>query len=1093
MNIRCTPLWIALLAGMLAAPAAAEECLLLRYPDIHGDKIVFVYGGDVWTVSSEGGMASRLTTFEGMESLPKFSTKGDTIAFTASYDGNTDVYTMPLTGGAPKRMTYHPGSDVIVDWNPAGDEILFMSSRESHSGRYVKLFAVENEGGLPEALPMPRAAIGCYSPDGKRIAYNRITRESRHWKRYRGGMAQDLWIFDFDTESAEKITDFDGTDCFPMWTEADKLYFVSDRTHAANIFCYDLKTKKVRQITHHEEFDVKWPSMGPGAIVYQNGGALHVLDLKTETTKRISVDLRSDRILTRPYIGDVSRYIQSYGLSPTAQRVVVGARGEIFTVPKKEGQSRNLTESTESREIFPAWSPDGKWIAYLSDRTGEYELYLKAHDGSGEAKQITSNGNCYRYQPLWSPDGKKLLFSDKNLVLSYVDIDRKVTVVVDKSDYADINDYSWSPDGRWITYSKVADANGNASIFIYSMDKARIYRVTSSIYQDGSPVFDPNGKYLYFISSRTFIPSFSDFEPAYNFQNTSRVYLVTLKKDVPSPFAPRSDEEKGPGGTYLEDDEYLFAKDAGPQAPIEIDFDGIENRTVVFPFAPGLYFGLDAREDKLYYVSVSSSALAALMGGAGAPPGISLNLYDMKRRENRTIMSNVSGYDLSLDGRKVLYSMGRSYGIIELPEKTKDWKTFRPGEGLVDTSGLTARIDPRHEWKQIFDEAWRIERDFFYDPGMHGVDWKAMKARYAKFLPHVSTRDDLNYVIGELIAELCCGHAYVNGGDMRVSGPRVSVGVLGVDLEKDALSGLYRITKIFQGENWGSASAPLAMPGVAVSEGDFLVAIDGAPLKAPINPWSLLVNKVGKTVTLKVNGRPTLEGAREVIMKPMSSDGNLRYVDWVETNRRKVEEASGGRIGYIHLPDTSFQGLNSFSRGFFPQIDKEGLILDVRYNGGGMIPDQMMDHLRRKVVSLWAVRDAKDFRTPEVALNGHMACIINEYAGSGGDAFPHFFKRYELGPLVGMRTWGGLVGITGRVPLIDGGMVSAPEFGVYSLKGEWIIENRGVEPDVPVDDRPDLVIRGFDPQLEKAISLVMDKIVNEPKTLPKRPAFPKRN
>jgi len=1083
----------AALALLLLPMAQGDECRLLRYPDVHENTIVFVYGGDIWTVSAEGGMASRLTTYPGSESQPKFSPDGKTIAFGASYDGNGDIYSMPIEGGAPERLTYHPDGDAIVDWMPDGKSILFNSGRESNSYRYRRLFSIPADGGLAQALPMPRGGLASASPDGKRLAYNRLFRESSTWKRYKGGMAQDIWIFDLEDNLAERITEFEGTDNFPMWVDENRLYFVSDRSHTANLFRYDMDTKKITQVTQHDEFDVKWPSAGPKSIVYENGGYIYRFDLATEETKKISIDVRDDKIQTRPFIANVRRYIQGAGLSPSGQRVVFQGRGDIFTVPKKKGDPRNITQSPASREIFPAWSPDGKWIAYLSDATGEYELYLKKQDGTGEAVRLTEDGSCYRYQPIWSPDGKMIIFSDKSFLLHCINVESEKSFVVDRSEWGDIRDYSWSHDSRWIAYSKASDANGHSTVHVYSLEKNKAYAVTSPAFNDSNPVFDPNGKYLYFISSRSFIPSFSDFEPTFNYQNTRRVYLVTLQDDIPTPFAPESDEEKGPGATYEDEKEEMFEDAAAAPVLVEIDLEGIDRRTVALPFAPGLYFGLSAKKDKLFYVTVNRNSTSTRGRGRRGFGGLSLNMYDMKRRENFTIMSGVSNYDLSHDGKKVLYGAGGGYGIVKLADKRKDWKPHSVGTGMIDTSSLTVKVAPRLEWNQIFNEGWRIERDFFYDPGMHGVDWAKMKERYIQFLPHVATRDDLNYVIGEMIAELCCGHAYVGGGDMRSRGDRVPIGLLGADLEVDELSGFYRFKKIYKGQNWGRVRAPLAMPGMNVSVGDYLLAVDGTPLESPANPWSLLVNKAGKKVVLKVNGSPTMDGAREVVIETLGDEGQLRYVDWVETNRRKVADATGGRVGYIHVPDTSFAGLNSFSRDFFPQIDKEGLVIDVRFNSGGMIPDQMMEHLRREVVSLWATRDGKDFKTPEVALHGHMACIINEYAGSGGDAFPHFFQSYELGPLVGNRTWGGLVGITGRVPLIDGGMVSAPEFAIMSPDGEWIIENRGVEPDVPVDDRPDLVIRGFDPQLEKAISLVMEKIVNEPKTLPKRPAYPERN
>jgi tricorn protease len=1083
---------------VMFSSASGEETRLLRFPDIYGDKIVFVYGGDLWTVSSQVGIAQRLTSFEGYEASPKFSPDGKTIAFTGAYDGNGDVYVIPTEGGEPRRLTYHPGTaqstgeialdDWVIDWFPDGKEILFRSPRQAFPSS--KLFRINVEGGFEEALKLPEVATASLSPDGDKLAYTRQPVEFRTWKRYQGGMAPDIWIYDMKTDAVEKITDWKGTDNFPMWYN-DKIYFTSDRDHTLNIYCYDLKTKAVRKITNHDQYDVKWPSLGPGAIVYENGGYLYVLDLATEKTIKISVEVPAERLFSRPNWEKVDDLILDFCLSPSAKRALFSARGEIFTVPEEKGEVRNITQTPDIREIYPAWSQDGKLVAYLSDRPGEYELYIRPQDGSGEEKRITYDGECYRFHPVWSPDSKKLLYSDKKLRLFYLDIDEKKPALVDKAEVSEIHDYVWSPDNKWIVYSKNNPAYF-ASIYLYSLEKGQVYRITHGQTDDFNPVFDPKGRYLFFISARNFNPVFSDFESNYAYRNSRNIYLVTLQADSLSPFAPESDEEKGKEKEKKENEKDKKEKDKdeetkedkedkeeGPK-DIKIDLENIDQRVVGVPIKSGNYTGLYATKDKLFYLNMPASSEEDQSG-----PSNELLMYDLEKKEEHTLLSGINNYDISKKGDKIIYQSGNTYGTIEANKES-----HKVGDGKLNTSGMEIKVDPIGEWRQIFDESWRLERDFFYDPNMHGVNWRGMKERYGQLLPYVAHRWDLTYLIGELIGELDCSHTYVGGGKMPRSEP-VDIGLLGVDFESDKKDGFYRFQKIYKGENWKEdRRAPLTEPGVNVKEGDYLIAVNGQEVRYPANLYQFFEKTVNKQVKIKVNGKPSSEGAREVTVKPVGSEYMLRYMDWVETRRKRVEEATQGKVGYIHVPNTSLWGLNEFSSAFFAQVRKDALIIDVRYNGGGMIPDMFMEHLRRKVLSLWTRREGELSRTPMVAMHGPMVCIINEYAGSGGDAFPYYFRELGLGPLIGTRTWGGLVGISRGIPLMDGGYVTVPEFAFINLKGQWDVENHGVDPDIEVDNRPDLVIKGGDPQLEKAIEVIMKKLKEEPMKLPSRPEYP---
>ncbi len=1087
---------VLLLAGSVNA---AEESRLLRYPDIYGDNIVFSYGGDLWLVSSSGGVASRLTTHIGGEAFAKFSPDGKTIAFSAAYDGNFDVYTIPVIGGVPKRLTYHPKADITLDWHPSGKKILFRSNKEAKTNpgpRYDRLYTIDAEGGYPEALPLFEGELTSYSPDGKKIAYNRMAREFRTWKRYRGGMNQNVWIYDLENNKAEQVTDYEGTDAFPMWY-GDKIYFISDRDYTMNIFCYDTGTKETRKITDHKEYDVKWPSLGNGKIVYENAGYLYVLDLGTEKTKKLDIIARSEHNLKRPAYTSAGDMIRYFNVSASGKRAIFGARGDVFTVPAEKGEVRNLTETPGIRERSPAFSPDGNWVAYLSDRTGEYELYLRKPDGSGEEEKISKGMGEFPFELNWSPDSKKVSWYDQTGHLYFIDIDSKKTVKVDRNEWWDLGDYHWSSDSKWIAYSKGAD-NGFSSLYLYDVEKGESHKVTSDLYNDYSPVFDPDGKYLYFLTDRTINIKFHSFELDFDFVTPTNICVLTLAADTPSILAPESDEveikkdekkdeDNGDKKDEKKDKDDKKDEEKKEDEGIKIDLDGLGGRIVSLPIGSGNYQGLEAVSGKIIYGELPMNA-GVISFDANGPVTGELKYFDIKERESKTIISGITDYALSSNGSKIIYGMMGTYGIIDVAAGKK------VGDGSISTN-LMMKTDPAAEWNQIFHEAWRLERDFFYVDNMHGVDWDKIKKRYEVFLPYLTSRGDLTYVIGEMQAELNVGHAYVYGG--APTGPRapfVGGGYLGCDFKVDSKSGRYQIAKIYDGRNWDSNFiSPLSLPGIGVKEGDYLLSVNGHDLAYPENPHALLENTAGHQIKISVSDDPSGKDPREIIIEPGTNDTNARYAEWVESNRKKVLEASGGKIGYIHVPNTAVQGLMEFGKYFYPQTDMEGIIVDVRYNSGGWLPNFFIDKLGTKLTNLFKRRHYKPGKTPGTAVKGHLACLINGYAGSGGDAFPYYFKQAGLGPLIGMTTWGGLVGYNRNIPLVDGGTLTTPSIGFVNLEGKYDVERIGVKPDIKVDNRPDLVVDGHDPQLEKAVEYLMEKIKNDPPRLPKVEKDPDRS
>lgn len=1078
------------------------EGRLMRFPDICRGKVVFSYGGDLWLVSGAGGIARRITSHPGLELFPRFSPDGKWIAFTGQYDGNFNVYVIPSEGGEPRQLTFLPDvgdvpermgpNNEVITWFPDSRRILFLSRRNTFNTWFGRLFSVSIEGGLPEQLPIDKGGLTSFSPDGTKIAYNRIFRNFRTWKRYRGGLAQDIWIYDFKTNHIEQITDYPGTDTFPMW-HGDTIYFVSDRgpEQRCNLHSYDLRTRRTRQLTHFKDFDVNWPSLGLDSIVFENGGYLYVFDLKTETAHKLTVYLPGDRDLVRKHWVSVSKLITDFDLSPDGKRAVFTGRGDLYTVPAKEGSVRNLTRSPGVREKYAAWSPDGKWIAYLSDRSGEDELYIIPQDGMGQEIRITTDGRMFRLPPVWSPDSKMLLYADKDLRLFYVDLQTRQPVLIDQGKYDDLTDYAWSPDSKWVAYAKTAE-NHYSVIHLYSLADRKIAPVTTSFTSSWNPIFDPEGKYLYFLSNRDYNEVLGVYDTEFSNSKATRVYVVTLRADLPSPFAPRSDEA-------------VEKKAEVAAGPFRIDLAGLADRVVAFPVPPENIRQLLAAKGAIFYVTTPVRGLSGPLPGE-AP---AIRAYDLKERKSGIVVAGATGYALSFDGTKLLYAaprvpsvspeeeqgpVERVYGIVDakLPEK----EPHKVGDAALDLSGMRTEVDPGEEWRQIFNEVWRQERDYFFEPSMNGVNWEKEREKYAPLAPHAASRYDLTYILGEMIGELSNSHTYVGGGDYPDLKP-VNAGLLGVDLEADPSHGLYRIKRMYAGENWqANLRSPLTEPGVNVKEGDYLLAVNGRPVRMPQNPYGLFVNTADQTVALTVNSAPSEQGARTIMVRPIASELGLRELDWINTNRRRVDSMSDGRVGYIYLRDMSAGGLNQFVKQYFPQIRKEGLIIDVRYNGGGFVDQLIFERLRRILVGMQAARNWQSGTIPDNTFYGYMACVTNHYAASDGDFFTYFFEKYKLGPVVGERTWGGVRGIRGYIPLIDGGYITRPEFSLYGLDSEWLVENHGVEPDVVVDNRPDLVIKGQDPQLEKAVELVMKQLREHPRKLPVRPpdlpAYPPR-
>jgi tricorn protease len=1080
-----------LLLFLPCAAHAQDEARLLRFPAIHGNDIVFTYAGNLYTVPAAGGVARKLTGHEGFEMFARFSPDGKWLAFTGQYDGNTEVYLMPAEGGVPRRLTFTATlarddvsdrmgpNNIVMGWTPDGKNIIFRSRMREPNDFLGQLYLVSVTGGLPQQLPLPRGGFCSFSPDGKKLAYNRVFREFRTWKRYRGGMADDIWVYDFDTKKIDNITKNDAQDIIPMW-HGNRIYFLSDRDEQRrmNLYVYDLADTTTRQLTHFKAFDIKFPSLGDQAIVFENGGHLYCFDMATEKAVRVPVRILDDQVGGRGGIVDVRKHITSYEIAPDGKRALFCARGDLFTVPAKHGATRNLTASSGVHERNPKWSPDGKHIAYISDASGEDEIYTIAQDGSGTPRQLTSDGDTYRYALAWSPDGKKILWADKKLRLQFVDVETKTVKLVAQGKAWEIRDYHWSPDSKWIAYARPED-EGMQKIYLYSLDKDKAADVTDMWYASSDPVFSGDGKYLFFISNRDFNPLFSKTEWNHAYQDMARVYVLTLAKETPSPFEPTSDEVAAgdeakpakPGAPDHPDKKLVKKKD--PPA-VKVDLPGIKDRVLQLPIAVGNYHGLASVGNTVYYLR------------QGRKEGGGLHMFDLGQQKE-TALGSVDGFEISANGQKMLVHRGDAYAIIDLPKGSFNL------QDPLNLSGLEIKLDRHKEWQQIFNESWRQMRDYFYDPNMHGVDWKAIRKRYEPLVAHVNHRADLTYILGEMIGELNAGHTYVGGGDLPHP-PRIATGLLGAQLKQDPATKYYQITKILHGANWDkNLRSPLTEIGVNVIEGDYILAVNAQPTNEMINIYEALVNTAGKQVRLKVNGEPREKGSREVVVVPIGDEARLYYHHWVEGNIKKVSDATGGKVGYLHVPDMLTTGLNEFVKHFYPQLRKKALIIDMRGNGGGNVSPQLIERLRREIVMTKMARNTIPMPDPGDFLNGPMVCLMNEFSASDGDLFPYRFKKNKLGKLIGKRSWGGVIGIRGSLPFVDGGSLNKPEFAPYSVDGkEWIIEGHGVEPDIVVDNDPAREFAGIDDQLNRAIEVILDELRTGERRLPAIPPFPKR-
>jgi tricorn protease len=1081
---------------LLFTVAASAQTKLLRFPDIHGDKVVFTYGGDLWTASSSGGTATRLTAHPGVEVFAKFSPDGKWIAFTGQYDGDEQVYVIPASGGEPKQLTFYPArgpltprwgyDNQVYGWTNDGKSVVFKSLRDSWTLPIARLYTVSVTGGPAQPLPMPEAGSGAFSPDGSKMVYSPQSRDFRTEKRYGGGQANQLYIFDLKTFDAKKISDSPRPSRDPMWI-GNTVYFNSDRDGHFNLYAYDIASGKTTAVTTHRPWDVRWPSSDrEGRIVYELDGELRVFDTRAKKDAAISITVPDDGLARRASHISVTNNIEDFTLSPKGERALVCARGDIFTVPIEKGGTRNLTHSSGAHDKWPRWSPDGSRIAFISDKSGEDEVWVVAQDGATPPEQLSSGGKAFRYAAEWAPDGKRLALADKDGKIFVITVaDHKLTQIVDSA-FGQIRDYAWSPRGNHLAFSMANNA-GFRAIYIWSAGDGQLRKVTDEMFNSHSPAWDPQGNYLYYLSDREFAPQISSIEFNYALNRSTGIFALALRKDVKSPFPPESDEvtvtkdeSDKPKEPEKKEPE---KKEAAPKPSGEliIDFDRLGSRVVRVPVEANNYFGLSAKNGQLLYATGS----AFYYGRQGDRPA-SLKIYSIKDRKETTLADDIRGYDLSMDGSKVLVAgPGPSFSVYDAtPQGDKSKKA-------ISTAGLAVDRVPAEEWNQIFNEVWRRYRDFFYVPNMHGYDWEALREQYKPLLKYVANRADLNYVIGEMISELTIQHAYVEGGDFQLP-PRPRVALPGARFELEQKTGRYRIAKIFQGQNEEEIyRSPLTEVGVNAAVGDYLLAINGEELTSADDPYRLLKNKADSTVQLTVNNEPTMTGARTVTYRPITDESNLFYLDWVNANRRKVSEMTGGRVGYIHIPDMGAAGIREFIKWYYGQIDKEGLIVDVRANGGGNVSQMLIERLRRKVLALNYSRTFDEANTyPGGVFLGPMAAILNENSASDGDIFPAMFREAGLGPLIGKRSWGGVIGIGNRGTLIDGGTIFVPESAFASAKGEWIIEGHGVDPDIEVENDPKSEIEGRDPQLERAVAEVMKKLKDHPVKLPPRPAAP---
>ncbi len=1113
-------------AAIVAAPAA--RAAIPRFPQPYGDRIVFVADGNVWSVAKAGGTAERLTSAPGQDMLPRVSPDGKWIAYTEASNAGTDIWVIPAAGGQARRLTYHPAvqpgsggrqgpDNMVVTWTPDSRYVVYLTEQNQWNSWIRSMFEVPVAGGPPRPMPIDNAVgLATYGPDGHTIAYNRIFRNFRTWKRYNGGLAQQIYTYDFDSHALTQLTHWSGTNTSPMWA-GRKIYYLSDQdaNRRANIWVYDLDTGKTREVTHFTDYDIDFPALGDGGIAFQQGGKLWMLDLPSEQLHEVPVSVPDDDPRARRRVVDVSGQIRNadpaqqvdYALAPNGKRTLFSARGDIFSVPTEYGATRDLTNTQSADEDHPAWSPDGKTIAYTTDVTGSQEIAVRPAEG-GLERVLTSFPTGYLYGPIFSPDGKMLSFSDGAHKLWLIGVDGGAPTLVAQDAQNEIHDQSFSPDGRWLAFSMTA-LGRRRDLYLYEIASRKLTRLGNGENIDANPVWSPDGKYLFFTSSRHENAVGSDIEFDFAILKSTGIYGIPLAKDTPSPVAPRSDEgDSGPdaaadsgdasgsgaaaaavtpssgkprAGPSRSDRRRAPPQRPGASSPIRIDLDGLMARAVALPIDAANIVQIDARDDRIFYLTEPIATISGSLPGEASE----LHFYDVGKRKDALLTTDVDSYSLSGDGRRVLVKSGEQYTVLDTKaDAAKDDDTRKD----LDLSHMRMLVDPPKEWAEMFDNAWRLERDLFVIPEMNGVNWTAVRGAYARLLPLVGSREDLNYLIGQMIGEISNSHTYVGGGDDGETGPPVSPALLGVDWALDAASGRYRIAKIYPGDNTrDDYRSPLAQPDLAVKAGDYVLAINGVDLKAPTDPNALLqLTDPDTPVDLSIADTPSGK-VRHVLVKPVASELSLREAAWIAHNRHVVDQLSGGRVGYVYMSDMGELGLHQFVRQFYAQLGKQAMIIDDRWNGGGFIAPFALERLRRVLAAMDTNREHGLSTEPEEVLNGPKVVLVNHWSASDGDIFPYLFRQYGLGLVVGTRTWGGVRGIRGEWQLMDGGYITIPEDAMYNLASHWVLENHGVVPDVEVEDLPADLLAGHDAQLETAVRLMLKAIAGKPAGLPPAP------